>query len=385
MQGSEKDTRHTDRQPGHVRVMVGFSAFEDLGASVAEACSAFAGAQPKLMLFYSDKARFAECAKLLAAKFPECPTAGCSSYNSLSAEGASQTGLRVVAFMDGISCGAGVISHITHNPIKYTDQLAEAAKSLGSLTNTICLLYTPGMKRCEELVLDAVAQRLRERRVPVFGGSASMADGENGSLVALNGAVYEDSSVFVLLRNDVGKIRLYRENIFKPTRYVFTVTDADVPSRIIYSLDNKPIADVLANALGVQKKNLPPQLPDHPLGRIVGDNVYITESLGITADGGISFYARAFNQTRIALLEPDNYRRVFSETMQKVRADTPNPSFSLVVNCVSRGKLYKRNGFFNEFVEGLAKGLGNYAGFCALGEQLGYAHFNQTLLIAVFE
>ena len=85
----------------------------------------------------------------------------------------------------------------------------------------------------------------------------------------------------------------------------------------------------VAKALGVDKKDLPQALPDHPLGRIVGDHIYITEHLGMTADGGISYYARAYNQTRIALLEPDDYRRVLTETIEKARADIPAPAFTL--------------------------------------------------------
>ena len=380
-----EDKEFINKQGKSVKALTGFSAAAEAAAAVAEACSSFDGTQPKLVLFYADRARFYELAKLMAARFPAAVTAGCTTYASLSAAGAVKGGLLAVAFIDGVSCRAGVIKQITHNPIKHTEQLSESVEALGSLANTICLLYTPGRRRCEELVLDAIAEKLRERRVSVFGGSASMSDGENKTFVALNGSVFEDSSVFVLLRNDCGRIRLYRENIFKPTRHIFTVTDADVPSRIIYSLDNKPIADVLAKALGVDKKDLPQTLPDHPLGRIVGDNIYITEHLGMTADGGISFYARAYNQTRIALLEPDDYRRVLKETIEKARADIPAPAFTLIVNCVSRGKLYERVGFISEFADSLAKGFGPFAGFSALGEQLGYAHFNQTMLAAVFE
>jgi hypothetical protein len=296
-----------------------------------------------------------------------------------------KNGLLTMAFIDGISCRAGIIKQITHNPMKYADQVAEAASSLGELSNTICLLLTPAKKKCEELVLDAIAQKLRDRSVPVFGGSASMADEDRKSYVALNGCIYDDCSVFVLLRSDCGRIGLYRENIFKPTRHIFTVTDSDVPSRTIYTLDDKPIAEVLSKALGVQKQELPKVLPVHPLGRIVGDNIYITEHLGATPDGGMSFYARAYNQTRIALLEPDDFKRVFNETVSRIKRDIPSPSFSLVINCVSRSKMYERGGIMDEFMHDLTKELGSFAGYCAFGEQLGYAHFNQTMLVAVFE
>ncbi|MDF2937010.1 MAG: hypothetical protein K0Q90_2383, partial [Paenibacillaceae bacterium] len=47
--------------------------------------------------------------------------------------------------------------------------------------------------------------------------------------------------------------------------------------------------------------------------------------------------------------------------------------------------LFEGDGYLNGFAQDMSAALGNYVGFAGYGEQLGQQHFNQTMVLAVFE
>ena len=56
-----------------------------------------------------------------------------------------------------------------------------------------------------------------------------------------------------------------------------------------------------------------------------------------------------------------------------------------MVNCLARSILFEGDGYLNTFATQVGSSLGNYVGFAGYGEQLNEQHFNQTMILAVFE
>jgi hypothetical protein len=56
-----------------------------------------------------------------------------------------------------------------------------------------------------------------------------------------------------------------------------------------------------------------------------------------------------------------------------------------MVNCLARSILFEGDGYLNEFAKTVGASVGNYIGFAGYGEQLKEQHFNQTMILAVFE
>ena len=89
--------------------------------------------------------------------------------------------------------------------------------------------------------------------------------------------------------------------------------------------------------------------------------------------------------TRVVLLEMDHFESVWDETAKHMKKLLPKPSFSIAVHCVSRFRLIKQEGKFDEFTNRLCSMLGKYIGVSGYGEQIMFNSLNQSLVLICFE
>ena len=73
------------------------------------------------------------------------------------------------------------------------------------------------------------------------------------------------------------------------------------------------------------------------------------------------------------------------ETAKHMKKLLPNPSFSIVVHCISRTNLIKKEGKFDNFINRLSTMLGKYIGVSGYGEQIMFNCLNQSLVLICFE
>jgi hypothetical protein len=351
--------------------------------AISEATAGFKA--PKLILFFSDIKHFESYTVLLREKYNNGIIIGSTTFAGFCKEGAYKDSLIVMGIEDGIECYADVLEEVNRYPVKYVDRIENCINQFKDITNTVCFEISTGLIGCEELVLSTFNSVLDSKNIPLFGGTAGDYGKAEKTMISLNGTVYENACVFVFIKNLGGKIKLYRENIYKPTEHYFTATKVDVKNRIVYEYDNKPAAKVTADALNTTVEELPKYLDCYPLGRIIGGDMYITANQLITKNNGMAYHARVYNNSKMVLLEPDDYKAVISETIHKVKKDIPQPSLAIMINCLARSILFEQDGYLNEFAKGMSKALGNYIGFAGYGEQLNQQHFNQTMVLAVFE
>lgn len=343
------------------------------------------GILPKVILFSSDYENFTWYSLQLSKKYPNTAVIGMSSYMVFSSRGQAHQALTMMALTSGVECSAGVILEISRYPMRYAPQIKDAVMELTDTKNCCCIEFTTAGSCCEELVLDTFKSVLANENIPVFGASAGSIEGIKSTLVSLNGKVYKDACVFLLLHNLEGRIRLYCENLFQPTKHFFTATSVDCEERAVYEYDGKPAATALANAINVSEEELAQNLLMHPMGRILADDIYITDTDTVHEDGVITYFTRIYNQTRMVMMEPDDMEQVWNRTAAKVQEEIGKPSFSIVVNCLSRSRYFEHEGKFNAFAKKLKKEYGPYIGVSGFGEQLNFEHLNQTMVLAVFE
>lgn len=340
---------------------------------------------PKLVLFFSGVDDFAHYAFKIKTSFPEAISMGATTFAAFCKEGAYKDTLMVIGFEDGIQCEASLLKDADKYPLKYVDQVEKTADRFKKPENTICLEFSSALISCEELVLSTLNAVLSKKKIPVFGGSSGDRGRAEKTIVALNGETYQNACVFVIIENLGGKIRLYRENIYKPTQHYFKSTKVDVKKRVVYEYDNKPAAKVMATALGVTIGELPKYLDSYPLGRIIGNEMFIVANNQVVNGSGMEYHARVYNNSQMVLLEPDDYKTVLQKTLDQVNRECNRPSLTLMVNCLARSILFESNGDLNAFATSVGSALGNYVGFAGYGEQLNEQHFNQTMVLAVFE
>lgn len=366
-----------------MRYKIGRSSSSDFDEAVSEAAKGLT--EPKLIIFFSDVGRFERYTEKIRAKFKNSIILGSTTYAGFCKEGAFKDTLMILGIEDGIECYANVLDEVDKYPLKYVDRVFECVDKFSDTSNTVCFEISTALISCEELVLSTLNSVLGDRNIPLFGGSSGDAGRAEKTMISFNGTVYSNACAFVIIKNLGGKVRLYRENIYKPTNHYFTATKVDVRNRIVYEYDNKPAAEVTAKALNTTVSGLDKYLDSYPLGRIIGNEMYITANQMVTKNNGMSYHARVYKNSKMVLLEPDGYREVIKGTIDKIKKEVPKPSLSVMINCLARSILFEKDGYLNDFARGMGSALGDYIGFAGYGEQLNQQHFNQTMVIAVFE
>ena len=341
-------------------------------------------ASPILIIVFSEIDMLWFFAQKLQKRYPDAVVIGSSTYVNYNSEGYSHCGASVLVVNSGIEVAAGCLFDIERHPAMYKEHIRLALEKLSSYENTCCLEFMTAFGKAEELVLDTFEDSLEGTGIVVAGGSAGAAPERKETFVALNGDIYNQTCVFVFIHNLNGRIGFYRENIFKPTSSRFTATYADCEERTVVEYDGEPAAEILSRALNVPVNKLKAELSMHPMGRITDGEIFITEADEIFEDGSISYFATIYNHTKMLLLETDNIKRVWNETVQRVKNEISNPSFTISINCLSRSRMFENQSCFGEFVNNL-RNFGKFAGLSGYGEQLNFIHLNQTMVLLVFE
>ena len=320
----------------------------------------------------------------LQERYPEAVVIGSTTYINYSSEGYSHCGASVMSINSGIEVAAGLIFDVDRHPSMYKAHIQQALDKLSSYENTCCLEFVTSFGKGEELVLDTFEEVLEGTGIRVAGGSAGSPSDRRETFVSLGKDLYKQTCAFVFIHNLEGKIGFFRENVYKPTMYKFAATYVDCEERLVIEYNNQPAADILANTLGVPLEKLEDNLFQHPMGRLVDGDIYITSADQLFEDGSISYFSRIYNHTRMLLLEPDDIHRVWRETSRRVEGEIAKPSFSISVNCFLRTMLFEEQNSFGEFVNQL-RGYGKFIGISGYGEQLDFIHLNQTMVLLVFE
>lgn len=363
---------------------IGFGKSGDAEQCVKEATSRLRN--PELILFFSPTDHFEEYAKFLNAKFPTSITMGASTIASLTKKGADKKNLMVVGFEEGLVCSANMLEEVDKYPIKYADRVKKCMDDVKESKNTVCLEFTTAFLCAEESVLSTLNSVLFKKEIPVFGGTAGdSADGNNITMVALNGVVKTNGCVFALIHSNSGAFRIYRENIYRPkTGNVLTVTKADSWNRTVLEYNGEPATRVFARELGVREDEIEKYRDSNPVGRLVGKELYVTANCD-NRGSAMVYHARIHKNSKVLVLEPDDYREIIKKTMEKIRKEVPNPKFAIVCHCLARTIWFDKEGYLDDYAREIGKVLGDYIGFSGYGEQKGEQHFNQTMTTLVFE
>jgi len=340
---------------------------------------------PIAILFFSPIEMFEEFAGLIHEKYPNAQTIGSTTYINIVNNGYSKTGFSVLALLSDVEVATGVLLNVNRHPMKYVNEVTKAIESLSSAENTCCVEFTTAFSNGEELVLDTFNNAFKDTGIGLIGGSAGATFEQTETYVALNGQVYTNACAFMLIHNLKGKIYIFKENIYKPTSRYITASDVDCEERKVYGFNERPAVTVLKEVLDCDDENLMRQLSDHPLGRVVKDNIYITDAQSINSDGSITYLARIYNMTKMAVLEMDDIKEVWKRSAEACNKEMPNPSFSVVVNCCGRSATFEELDIMDDFNNTLSENYGTFATLSGFGEQQYGSNFNKTMVVAVFE
>ena len=330
--------------------------------------------RPQLLLLLSNSDQFRAHVRELAELFPQVPSIGCIGvcYGAAAAE----KGVGVAAFFDGVSAAVNVLEEASRVPVKYIGRLERDLERVGGTqADTVCLDFcAAGASR----VLTTFSSVLRRKKIPLIGGT-----GEAG-LVSVNGRVYEDAAVYALVRNLHGRVKIYKENIYRrmgDERLV--VSGADRREGLVGALNGQSAKLVYQNILHAADRNLETQTFRNPLGRLDGEETYIV-SVREASGSALRCYRPLGDSDVLTVLELGDYPAIVRHTVQTIRRDFPKPSAVFSINCLLRYLLFRRDRYMQEYLREMSA-LGSHAGFVGYGEHYNGQLVNQTMVCAVFE
>ena len=329
---------------------------------------------PQFIMLLSNNAQFEEHVKALEKLYPGIPSIGCigMSYDTKVVE----NGVGIIAFSGGVSATANVLEQVSVMPVKYIDRLeADIRKINGSKQDTVCIDFCSGNDAC---VLTTLYTSLRGRGIQLVGGTG------DGGKVSANGKVYEDSVAYALVRNQNGRVKTYKENIYHQMGdYRFIASNTDRANYIIGSLNGNPAKQVYQSILHVTDQQILTQTFKNPFGKLNGDDTCIVSIKEVNGNS-LACFRQVNDSDVLVLLELGDYRAIVDKTIADICRDFPKRSAVFSVNCLFRYKLFTEQRYMATYLQEMAK-LGSHAGLVGYGEHYNNQFVNQSMTCVVFE
>lgn len=329
---------------------------------------------PQFIMLLSNNNQFDEHVKSLEKLYPGVPSIGCigMGYDTSVVE----SGVAVIAFLDGVSAAANVLEQVSAMPVKYIRRLEEDLRKVGgSERDTVCIDFCAGNDAC---VLTTINTVLGPAGIQLVGGTG------DGGKVSVNGRVYSDAVAYALVRNLGGRVKTYKENIYHPLeKYRFIASQTDRANYIIGTLNGRPAKQVYQSILRVTDQQILTQTFKNPFGKLNGDDICII-SIKEVAGNALACYRQVNDSDVLILLELGDYRAITRQTIRNICQDFPRRSAVFSVNCLFRYKLFSEQGYMQDYLRDMAQ-LGSHAGFVGYGEHYNNRFVNQSMTCVVFE
>ena len=329
---------------------------------------------PQMLLLMSNERQFEEHVKELEILFPGVPSIGCigMSYDTQVVE----NGVGVIAFLDGVNAVANVLEQVSVMPVRYIQRLEQDVSMVGGdQKNTICIDFCSGNDAC---VLTTIYSVLKRRGISLVGGTG------DGGKVSANGRVYPDGVAYALIRNENGRVKAYKENIYHTKGdYRFIASRTDKSQYIMGALNGMPAKQVYQQILKVTEQQISTQTFKNPFGKINGDDICIISIKEVVRDS-LACFRQVNDSDVLVLLELGDYREIVKETIRTIRRDFPKISSVFSVNCLFRYKLFSENGYMQEYLQEMSA-LGSHGGLVGYGEHYNNRFVNQSMTCVVFE
>ncbi|MDK2829631.1 MAG: hypothetical protein PWP67_2451 [Clostridium butyricum] len=328
---------------------------------------------PAIIILLSNKSKFEKHVKELEQLYPGTPSIGCicASYSKNST---IENGLTVIAFSGCVRVATNVILQLSTTPVKYISRVEEDIRKVqAEPENTVCIDFATGN---DSRLMTTLGSVLEPKNISLVGATIEH------NMVSCNGIIYEDACTYALIKNN-GKMRTYKETIFKPTDLKMAITKADSKNYILYELNGKAAESVYCDYLNISPKEIVTQAYQNPLGKWVGDEFYIM-AIQQFQGKALKCFKRINNTDIISILELDDYKQAVNNTIAKIQKDIHHISGIFSINCGSRYLFFNEKNYWTDYLKTM-NSYDNHSGLIAAGEHFNSQHVNQTMVCFVFE
>lgn len=237
----------------------------------------------------------------------------------------------------------------------------------------MCLM--DGMSYREEAITAAMHWGLDD--IPLLGGSAGDDMNFTETTLILNGQVVQSNAILILVSSQLPQ-QIFKTENFVPTSKKLVVTSSDPDRRVVHELNGTVAAEVYADMIGADPRNLTPQsFASHPLVVRVGGEYYCRSIQKVNEDNSLTFFCAIDDGVVLTVAEPTGMARTTQNKMEDIQRNLVQIDFVLGFDCVLR-QIDARNRQITHKISNIYE-ENNVIGFNTYGEQYRSMHLNQTL------
>ena len=240
-----------------------------------------------------------------------------------------------------------------------------------------CLSFFDGMSNQEEPIIAAMSNELGD--IPLLGGSAGDNLKFEGTYVIANGNAYQNTAVFILAESEI-PFRAIKHQHFIPGDADVVITKADVKKRLVYRLDGIPAAQRYAQLLGLDVKELTPQIfSNHPLIYPYGNECYVRAIRQVYESDSLEFGCAIEEGMVLNLCKHQDMALEYDKLMLELKQDMGDIRLLLICNCIYRALEGEVD--INQLLAEKTNAITDHMiGFDTYGEQWQGLHINQTFV-----
>ncbi|MFC2478458.1 MAG: FIST signal transduction protein [Treponema socranskii subsp. buccale] len=358
--------------------------------SLCRALQAPFSAYSAVIFFASSIYDFSALSAEIKARFPDAEVIGTTTCGEISMKGFTNHSIVLTAVSGPEIRFSGVLLDAVNKfPIIHKKKILSAMNRCGIDANdpachmhAFALAFVNGICQAEEALLSVFYAVVPNDKFIIAGGGAGDDLQFKKNYVSYNGDVISDGAVILFFHTSL-KFDIRKENIYKPNGKQVTVTQADVACRLIRTMNYSSPRKEYAEAVGCPESGVGDMTFDHPLGRRIGDEIFITAFDKFNPDGTVNMQGRILPGSIIDILEPDDYAEITRNTCDEIIRAIPHPQFVMFINCAFRALLFARDKSGPVMTSIYNAKFPVYCGFSSYGELFRKVYLNQTLVSIV--
>ena len=243
--------------------------------------------------------------------------------------------------------------------------------------NHVGIILVDGLSCAEEKLMDKIGDLTN---VTFIGASAGDDLKFEKTHVFGNGKSYTNAAVLAVIKT-AGKFDFIKTQSFCPLDKELIATKVDEASRTVIEFNNKPAAEVYANALNTTVEEAANHFMSHPVGLMLGEEPYVRSPQQIQ-DSKMVFYCNIKEGMPLKILESTDIVTDTKKVIENYLHKTPNILGMINFHCILRTLELEQKDQTEEY--GLIFKDIPTIGFSTYGEEF-IGHINQTSTILVFK
>jgi hypothetical protein len=324
----------------------------------------------------------------LTRHFPSATVIGCTTAGEFTERATGTGGVSAIALPRSLvrtaaaalaDLDGGVDAGVTAAVAQLERQLDRPLRDLDP-SRYVGFVLIDGLHGDEERVNDLLGNAAP--LLSFVGGSAGDDLAFTRTTVYAEGAGHDHGAALLVLESDA-PFQVVKSCSFEPMGRTFTITDADVPQRIVWELDGRPAAQVYAEAVGCGAADLGSTVfMSHPVGLMIDGRPWIRSPQQVVEGRGLKFYCQVLPQMQVELMRGTDLIAETRNDLRQAAGDLGGQvSGAVMFNCILRRLEIDQKNLGDKFVDALADIP--TAGFHTYGESW-LGHINQTLTAVLF-